>query len=232
MDVSPLFVANAQAPELIQPSEGPLDYPSRLPQPTAMLGVALGEPRHNVPSTQTLPDRISVITTVAQYGVRTMPWASALSLQPWDGVNQRKGLLRVVTIGPNELNGQRNSPSVADQMTFAAQLGPVGWIRSRLQPPKTARIVLPSTMVRDQSISPQRASQSSKEKWISCQMPASCQSRNRRQQVMPEPQPSSCGSISQGIPLRRTNRIPVRQAWSRKRGLPPLGLRGEGGNSG
>ncbi len=38
---------------------------------------------------------------------------------------------------------------------------------------------------------------------MSCQIPASCQSRNRRQQVMPEPQPSSCGGISQGIPLRK-----------------------------
>ena len=63
-------------------------------------------------------------------------------------------------------------------MALAAQLGPVGWIRSRLQPPKTARIELSSTTARDQSISPQRASQSSMEKWISCQMPASCQSRN------------------------------------------------------
>src|SRR5437660_2431368 len=101
-------------------------------------------------------------------------------------------------------------------------LGPLAWIRSRLAPPKTARNELPSTTARDHSISPQRASQSSKEKWISCQMPASCQSRNRRQQVMPELQPSSCGSISQGIPLRRTNRIPVRQARSGKRGLPTL----------
>ena len=32
--------------------------------------------------------------------------------------------------------------------------------------------------------------------------------------------------------LRRTNRIPVRQARSRKRGLPPLGLRGTHGNIG
>jgi len=29
--------------------------------------------------------------------------------------------------------------------------------------------------------------------------PCSCQSRKRRQQVIPEPQPSSCGSISQGF---------------------------------
>jgi len=47
-------------------------------------------------------------------------------------------------------------------------------------------------------------------KWSSCQIPHSCQSRSRRQQVMPEPHPISCGSISQGIPLRRTNTMPVR----------------------
>ncbi len=161
-----------------------------------------------------------------------MPWASSLSLQAGDGVNQSEGLLRVVTIGSGQLNGERNPTTVANQMTFAAQLGPVCGIRSRLQPPKTARIELPSTTARDQSISPKRASQSSKEKWISCQMPASCQSRNRRQQVMPEPHPSSCGSISQGMPLRSTKRIPVTQARSGKRGLPPLGLRGGSGSNG
>ena len=83
-----------------------------------------------------------------------MARSSSLSLQPWDGVNQCEGLLRVVTIGSGQLNGERNPATVADQMTFAAQLGPVGWIGSRLQPPKTARIELPSTTARDQSILP------------------------------------------------------------------------------
>lgn len=83
-----------------------------------------------------------------------MPWASSISLQAWDGVNQCKGLLRVVAVGSGELNGERNPATVADQMTFAAQFGPIGGIRSRLLPPKTARIELPSTTARDQSISP------------------------------------------------------------------------------
>ena len=83
-----------------------------------------------------------------------MARASALSLQEWDGVDQCEGLLRIVTIGSGHLNGERNSPSVADQMALAAQLGPVNGVRSRLQPPKTARIELPSTTARDQSISP------------------------------------------------------------------------------
>jgi len=77
-----------------------------------------------------------------------MAWASPLPLQGWDG----EGLLRIVTIGSGQLNGERNPASVADQMALAAQLGPVGGIRSRLQPPKT-RIELPSTTARDQSIS-------------------------------------------------------------------------------
>jgi len=61
-----------------------------------------------------------------------MPWASPLSLQAGDGVNQCEGLLRVVAVGSGHLNGERNPATVANQMTFAAQLGSVGWIRSRL----------------------------------------------------------------------------------------------------
>jgi hypothetical protein len=60
-----------------------------------------------------------------------MAWSSSLSLQAWDGINQCERLLGVVTIGSAQLNGGRNSPCVADQMTFAAQLGPVSRVRPR-----------------------------------------------------------------------------------------------------
>ena len=48
--------------------------------------------------------------------------------------------------------------------------------------------------------------------------------RNRRQQLIPEPQLSFCGSIRQGIPLRSTKLIPARHAQSFRRGRPPRGL--------
>ncbi len=83
-----------------------------------------------------------------------MARSSALSLQERDGVNQCEGLLRVVTIGPGELDGQRNSTSIAYQVAFAAALRSVRGIGTRLRPPKTARIELPSTTARDQSICP------------------------------------------------------------------------------
>jgi len=76
----------------------------------------------------------------------------------------------------------------------------------------------------DQSIWPSRESQSNNTKWIKSQIPSCCQSRNRRQQLIPEPQPSLCGSIRQGIPLRRTKMMPERQARSVRRGRPPCGL--------
>ena len=69
-------------------------------------------------------------------------------------------------------------------------------------------------------------------KCIRSQMPCCCQSRRRRQQVIPDPQPSSFGNICHGIPLRRTNRMPVRQARSETRGRRPLGRGGRTGISG
>lgn len=63
----------------------------------------------------------------------------------------------------------------------------------------------------------------SRMRWTLCHTPACFQSRSRRQQVMPEPQPISCGSISQGMPDMRTNRMPVKHARSGS-GLRP-GLR-------
>ena len=38
---------------------------------------------------------------------------SSRSLQWWDRINERERLLRVVSVGPRELNGLRNSLSVA-----------------------------------------------------------------------------------------------------------------------
>jgi hypothetical protein len=49
---------------------------------------------------------------------------------------------------------------------------------------------------------------------------------------MPLPQPISCGSISHGMPLRSTNRIPLSAARLATRGRPPLGLGGSGGSNG
>jgi hypothetical protein len=42
-----------------------------------------------MPFAQTLPDRLGVITAVAQHAIRSMAWTSPHSLQRWDGIDKR-----------------------------------------------------------------------------------------------------------------------------------------------
>ncbi len=93
MKVWPFFVAHAQPPELVQPSERPFDHPSPSPQSAAVRCVALCKKRDDASFTQALPDRLRVITAVAAHTIRTMARSSALSLQTRDCINQREGLL-------------------------------------------------------------------------------------------------------------------------------------------
>ncbi len=88
----------------------------------------------------------------------------------------------------------------------------------------------PSSLTRLQSIRAIASSRSSRTRCMPVQTPAFCQSRRRRQQLMPEPQPISAGSISQGRPELRTDRMPVNAARSPMGGRPPFG-RGRGGGT-
>ena len=65
MGVGPLLIANAQAAKLVKPSKTPLNDPAPSAQSATVLGITLGKPRHDVAGTQTLPDCLCVITTVA-----------------------------------------------------------------------------------------------------------------------------------------------------------------------
>jgi hypothetical protein len=80
-----------------------------------------------------------------------------------------------------------------------------------------------SRLARLQSKCPASDRRSSSTRCSAAQTPASCQSRNRRQQVMPE-QPSSRGSISQGMPERSTKMMPARVSRLSQRGRPTLRL--------
>jgi len=89
----------------------------------------------------------------------------ALAFPASAGLPQRVRVLVASRYGwLRELNHEMNTAPFANQMPLTAQFGPVGGIRSRLGPPKTARTELPSTTALDQSIRPRRASQSSRTK--------------------------------------------------------------------
>jgi hypothetical protein len=116
----------------------------------------------------------------------------------------------VVAVGPGDAGCQRDTVAIGDHVMFAPQLPSIRWRRARFFPAWCARTEEESTSARDQSSWFAAWSRSSNTRWSRDQTPARCQSRKRRQQVTPDPQPISWGSASQGIPVRRTKRIPVR----------------------
>jgi hypothetical protein len=147
-------------------------------------------------------------------------------------IHQCKGFLRIVSVRAGQANRERHAPSVANQMTLAPALGPICGIRTGLIPavhradgttvynrPRPINLVVAREPIQQREVD-------------RSEVPASCQSRNRRQHVIPDPHPSSCGSICQGMPLRRTKTMPVRHARSGTRGLPPFGRRGGIGRNG
>jgi hypothetical protein len=103
---------------------------------------------------------------------------------------------------------------VGKNMMFRPGFGAIGRVRSSFFPPRSARSEALSTTARARSIRPRRRSSTSRTRCNRFHTPARCQRSNRRQQVVPEPQPISRGSMFHGNPLRSTNRIPVSTARS------------------
>ena len=117
---------------------------------------------------------------------------------------------------------QRHAATVYDQMAFTAVFRAIYGVRSRVEPPKTARTDAESTAASDRSTASYLANRF-RSWWCSFfQTPASVQSRKRLQHVDPLTPKASCGNICHGMPLRRTNKMPRRQSRSDPNGRPPL----------
>jgi hypothetical protein len=129
-----------------------------------------------------------------------------------DRLDERQKLGDVMCVGPGEEAGERDTVGVGDQVMLGAGLAPIDRTRPGLAAPKSARSVAESQTARERSSRPDRRSRASSCSCSCCQTPACCQSRRRRQQVMPEPKPSSRGSRCQAIPVVSTNRIPFKHA--------------------
>ena len=123
-------------------------------------------------------------------------------------LQQRDQLGDVVAIAAGERPGERDPARLDEQVVLGARSGSVNRARARLGAPFLACTWLESTTARDQSSSPAARSLASSSACRRSHTPACCHSSRRRQQVTPEPKPSSCGRCFQAIPVCSTNRIP------------------------
>jgi hypothetical protein len=120
---------------------------------------------------------------------------------------------------------------IDDHVMLGAHFSAICGVLTDLRAPLLAGACPESTDARDQSIAPARWSRSSRSWWTRCHTPDRCQSRSRFQQVIPL-HPSSCGRSSHGIPVRRTNTIPVSALRSDVRGRPRFDRRAGSGSNG
>jgi hypothetical protein len=149
-------------------------------------------------------------------------WSTALAANGRDVVHKVHRFERLVAVGPGDAHGERGAFAVDQQVPFGAFFGSIRGVFAGEYPPKTARKLWLSTQQCSQSMPcswPTRWSRACRRFF---QTPRRCQYWSRRQHVTPEPQPISWGSICQGMPLRSTKAMPVRQARSSTGGLAAL----------
>ena len=232
MNVISAFVANSQASELVQPSDRSFHDPSMLTQSTSMFGVSAGQARSNAAATQLVAVRLRVVAAVALNALRPVAWSARLAGNWRNGLHQRQQLRHIVGVGTRERGCQRNAARIRDDMVLAPRLAAIRGVSAGFCPPSTALTLELSTTARDQSMRSAAFSFSSRSSCNRFQTPASCQSRSLRQQLIPQPQPISCGSIDHGMPVRSTNKMPVSASRLPIGGRPPLGDDTIGGSSG
>ncbi len=232
MDVSAAFIADDQPLHLVEPGEGALHNPAVLPEPLAGVDAWSRDSALDPSISQYL---LISSGAVALVGVE-FSWALArmphLSSDRWDGVEQGCKKTRLMHVGSRDHLREGNAVGVDHKMALRARFATIRRSRPGFLAPFFAGTVEASTAARLQSSWSASRNRLSSSCWSRSQTPAACQSRKRRQQVMPLPQPSSCGSMGQGIPERSTKMIPARHARSGMRGLPPFGFRLSGGSSG
>jgi len=103
---------------------------------------------------------------------------------------------------------------------FGAVPGSINRARPRRGAPFFACTWLASATARDHSISPAARRRASSSSCSRSQTPAFCHSSRRRQQVTPEPNPSSAGRCVHEIPVCSTNKIPCNASRSGNRFRP------------
>lgn len=232
MDVVSAFVASGESAAPVEPSKGALDDPAVLAEPLPAVDAAAGDARRDVAAPAGAPATALVARLVGVQLVGPLPWPARLAADRRHGIEQRFERRAVVNIGAGQQEGERNAAPVGDEVALGAGTAAIDRVRSGGFAPLFAATLALSRQARLQSIRSAWCSRRSSTRCRRSHTPAACQSRNRRQQVTPAPQPISCGSISQGMPDDRTNKMPVRAARFGSRGRPPFGFGGSSGSNG
>jgi hypothetical protein len=185
VNICAAFVTDAQAAELVQPTQGAFDHPAGFAQTAAMRPAFARQSPGDAQSAQPTLMRTAAISPIPLHYFRPLSRSAGFAAQRRYRQHQGLQLAAIMHVGGGDLGTQGNALGIGAKMMFAARFAAVGRVGSRLKPPKTARTLLESTTARDQSIRSARWSRRNNSRWSFSHTPACCQSRSRRQQAMP-----------------------------------------------
>ena len=232
MDIRPALIANLQPPEAVQLGVRALNNPAMPTELLLRLDALAGDARGDSPFPQS---RLVFLRLVALVRVQlggTLAGTSSRTLDGRNGVDSLLEHCRLVDVRSGQQDRERDALFVDNKMPLRSLFAAIRWILPGFFAPPGEGTVAASIAALVQSMRSAPPRRSRKTWCRRSQTPTACQSRRRRQQVIPEPQPICGGSISQGIPVISTNRMPVRAARSGIGGRPPLGRGSRGGSNG
>ncbi len=167
---------------------------------------------------------VVVVAAVAEEAVGSVAWPSD---QAGDGRGLQLG--DVVAVSAGRRDGEWDALAVDDEVVLGARTCSVDRAGTAFGPRRAA--LTWEELITARGRSGFFATRSSTRcSWSG--MPASFQAASRRQQVVPEPKPSSCGRYSHWIPVCSTNRILQSACRSGTRGRPSTCFSGGLGNNG
>ena len=210
MNVVTFLITNAKTPILMQPRNTAFYHPAIDAQSASVFSPSFSQQWNNSSATKLSTMRLGVITPITKNAIGTLKRSANLACDCRDTINQRQQLCDVVTVCTGQYHRKRDTIGIRYQMVFRTFFAAIRWIWTCFGPPKTARTDDESTTAREKSIWSARRNLLNSNLCILSHTPAFCHSCSRRQQVIPQPQPISCGRSSQPIPVFSTNSIPVR----------------------
>jgi hypothetical protein len=232
MNISSPLVADPQATIAVQPGERPFDDPAMFTKSFTAFNSLPGDPGSDPTLSQNLAVTPTVVSLVSVQFLRTSPWPTSPTPDRRDRIHHHFQGRRFIDIRGGVPYDERDALSFDHKMALRALFSSIRRVGAGGFAPPGAGTLPASKDARVQSSCSASPRRSSSKRCSRSHTPACCQSLKRRQQVIPLPQPISSGSISHGMPVLSTNRIPLKAARSETRGRPPLDFSPVGGSNG
>lgn len=196
VDIGTALISNAKAPVFVQPGMSSFHDPTMSAELLATIDASPCYARCYPAFAKRLSAFSVVVAFVRMQLLRAESWSAPLATaNSRDRINGGFEHYAIVNVGSRQHNAQRRSKPIYHKMALRALFAAIRrrW-PSRFTAPffaSGAGTLAESALARDQSILSACESLSRQRACSSAQTPAVCQSRRRRQQVMPEPHPIS-----------------------------------------